>query len=313
MFIRPIGEESLGVRSMSLYVETKDLRIILDPGASLVPIRFGLPPHPREFEALRGFREGLMKLVDKVDYLFISHYHRDHFTPPYGSLYMGTGDRDYETVYGGKVVFAKDYETVNPSQRRRGIGLFKAMQGLVGKWVKCDGQVININNTRLIFSKPIPHGKPGSRTGYVVGLAIIDDSGSLLYLPDVQGPLSNEAIDFALSIKADVVVIGGFPAYLLGRAFKQEDLDLAKSNLLRIWSQGRPRRLVVAHHLLRVINWREYLPMGVRVETYASLLGLSDNLLEARRKELYETEDPGKDYVNKFRSRAEGKEESNED
>jgi hypothetical protein len=53
--------------------------------------------------------------------------------------------------------------------------------------------------------------------------------------------------------------------------------------------------------------------MGVRVETYASLLGLSDNLLEARRKELYETEDPGKDYVNKFRSRAEGKEESNED
>lgn len=309
MIIKPIGEESLGVRSMSLYVETSDLKIIIDPGASLVPFRFGLPPHPREFEALERFRKSLMDLAGKVDYLFISHYHRDHFTPPYGSIYMGTGDKDYEAIYEGKVVFAKDHLTVNPSQRRRGIGLFKAVQGLVKQWVKCDGATFKINNTKVLFSEPIPHGKPNSRTGYVVGLAITDESGSLVYLPDVQGPLSREAVEFTLRVKADIIVVGGFPVYLLGRAFKQEDLNEANSNLMTIWERAKPTKLIIAHHLLRVINWREYLPSGIRVSTYASLLGLSDNLLEARRRELYEVENPGRDYVNKFRRIKDGQED----
>ncbi len=304
MLITPLGEESLGVRSMSLYVETKSLRILIDPGASLAPFRFGLPPHPREFDALKAFRDRLMNMVSKADYIFISHYHRDHFTPPYGSIYMGTGAKDYELIYEGKVVLAKDYETVNPSQRRRGIGLFKAVQSLVGKWIKCDGQVINIDGTRLIFSNPIPHGKPGSRTGYVVGLGIIDESSSLAYIPDVQGPLSREAVEFALSLKAETLIVGGFPAYLLGgKSFKQEDLDEANNNLIIIWNTVKPRKLVIAHHLLRIINWRDYLPSMIKAHTYASLLGLSDNLLEARRRELYENEDPGRGYVNKFRSR----------
>ena len=301
MLIKPLGEESLGVRSMSLYVETKDLKILIDPGASLVPFRFGLPPHPREFDALKAFRGKLMNLADKVDYIFISHYHRDHFTPPYSSIYMGTGAKDYELVYEGKVVFAKDYETVNPSQRRRGIGLFKAIQGLVNKWVKCDGQSIKVNNTRLIFSTPIPHGKPGSRTGYVVGLGIIDESSSIGYIPDVQGPLSREAVEFALNLRADFLIVGGFPAYLLGGSFKQEDLNEANNNLVTIWSNAKPKKLIIAHHLLRVINWRDYLPSGIEAHTYASLLGLSDNLLEARRRELYEVENPGRDYISRFK------------
>ncbi|ABW01587.1 MBL fold metallo-hydrolase [Caldivirga maquilingensis] len=304
ILIRPLGEESLGIRSMSLYVETRGLRILIDPGASLAPFRFGLPPHPREFDALKAFRERLMDLVDKVDYIFISHYHRDHFTPPYSSVYMGTGAKDYELIYGGKVVLAKDYETVNPSQRRRGIGLFKAVQGLVSKWVKCDGQVIDINGTRLIISNPIPHGKPGSKTGYVVGLGIIDESGSLAYIPDVQGPLSREAVEFALSLKAEILVIGGFPVYLLGNSFKQEDLNEANNNLITIWNMAKPKKLILAHHLLRIINWRNYIPSIIEAHTYASILGLNDNLLEARRRELYEIEDPGRGYVNKFKRRS---------
>lgn len=304
MLITPLGEESLGVRSMSLYVETKGLRILIDPGASLVPFRFGLPPHPREFDALKAFRERLMNLVSKVDYIFISHYHRDHFTPPYSSIYMGTNARDYELIYEGKVVLAKDHETVNPSQRRRGIGLFKAVQGLVGKWIKCDGQVMEINGTRLIFSNPIPHGKPGSKTGYVVGLGIIDESGSLTYIPDVQGPLSREAVEFALSLKAETLIVGGFPAYLLGsKSFKQEDLNEANNNLITIWNNAKPKKLILAHHLLRIINWRDYIPSIIKPYTYASLLGLSDNLLEARRRELYEVENPGKGYINRFKRR----------
>ena len=49
----PIAAESLGVRSMCTYIETPDLRVLLDAGVSLCPYRFRLPPHPKEFEAIK--------------------------------------------------------------------------------------------------------------------------------------------------------------------------------------------------------------------------------------------------------------------
>ena len=52
MKIIPIASDSLGVRSMATYVETKDCKILIDPSAALGPKRYGLPPHNKELEAL---------------------------------------------------------------------------------------------------------------------------------------------------------------------------------------------------------------------------------------------------------------------
>jgi len=41
--IIPLAFESFGVRSMATYVET-DQKILIDPGTSLGPKRFGFPP-----------------------------------------------------------------------------------------------------------------------------------------------------------------------------------------------------------------------------------------------------------------------------
>jgi predicted metallo-beta-lactamase superfamily hydrolase len=43
--IVPLAFDSFGVRSMSTFVETDDLRILIDPGVALAPIRYGLEPH----------------------------------------------------------------------------------------------------------------------------------------------------------------------------------------------------------------------------------------------------------------------------
>jgi hypothetical protein len=48
MRVMPLAADSLGVRSMATYVEAGDLRLLLDPGASLSPHRYGLPPTPDE-------------------------------------------------------------------------------------------------------------------------------------------------------------------------------------------------------------------------------------------------------------------------
>ena len=81
MEILPVGEESLGVRSMCLYVETRDVRILFDAGVSLAPRRFGLPPHTRELERARSVRGEIVRLAQQADIITVSHYHRDHFTP----------------------------------------------------------------------------------------------------------------------------------------------------------------------------------------------------------------------------------------
>src|SRR2546422_2382069 len=53
----PLAAESLGVRSMATYVEAGDLGILIDPGATLAPARWGLPPADAEWQGPRGAHE----------------------------------------------------------------------------------------------------------------------------------------------------------------------------------------------------------------------------------------------------------------
>ena len=46
----PLAAESLGVRSMATYVEVGGLGILIDPGATLAPTRWGLPPAEEEWQ-----------------------------------------------------------------------------------------------------------------------------------------------------------------------------------------------------------------------------------------------------------------------
>ena len=52
MKVVPLAADSLGVRSMATYVEAGSTGLLLDPGATLAPSRYGLPPSAEEWEAL---------------------------------------------------------------------------------------------------------------------------------------------------------------------------------------------------------------------------------------------------------------------
>ena len=51
--VKPLAFDSFGVRSMATLVETDDLRVLIDAGVSLAPLRYGLRPHPKEEERMR--------------------------------------------------------------------------------------------------------------------------------------------------------------------------------------------------------------------------------------------------------------------
>ena len=119
----PLAAESLGVRSMCTFVETPDLRILLDAGVSLCPNRFGLPPHPLEFKAIIECRRRIAEAAEKADVVTLSHYHFDHHTPSYEDWLCNwtAEDETAKQIYEGKVVLIKNSkEWINFSQRRRG-------------------------------------------------------------------------------------------------------------------------------------------------------------------------------------------------
>src|SRR5215831_7536796 len=105
--VTPLAFESMGVRSMSTLVQTKDVTILLDAGVALGP-RFRLMPHPREFIARDMARRRIEEAADKAKVVTISHYHHDHHTPSFSDpVWLGSSIESLKRIYAGKTVLAK--------------------------------------------------------------------------------------------------------------------------------------------------------------------------------------------------------------
>ena len=110
MKIVPLAADSLGVRSMATYVEAGSTGLLIDPGATLAPARYGLPPSQEEWEALKRANDRISAYATRARYVFVSHYHEDHF-------------RSDPACYVGRVVLAKDpRRLVVGAQARRASG-----------------------------------------------------------------------------------------------------------------------------------------------------------------------------------------------
>ena len=158
--VQPLAEESFGVRSMCTYVETADVRVLLDAGVSLGPSRFRLPPHPKEYQAMAICRERISAAAKQADVVTVSHYHFDHHTPSYTDWLSNWSSAEVaREIYEGKQLLVKNYRTkINPSQRRRG-WLFKKTGGKHGeKLVFADSRTFEFGDTKLRFSEPVFHG-----------------------------------------------------------------------------------------------------------------------------------------------------------
>ncbi len=278
MKIIPIASDSLGVRSMATYIETRDCKILIDPSAALGPKRYGLPPHQLELETLIKTKEEIANIAKKCDILTISHYHYDHFDPD-------------ETFYEGKKVFAKDISrNINKSQTQRGKDFRDIVRGKC-ELIYCDDSKHKIGNTDITFSPPFFHGPENVRLGYVIMTTVDDGEKKILHASDVQGPVTKNATDYILKQKPDLLIMDGPPTIFLGWKFSLKNLEAASDNLLKIIKKINCE-VILDHHLLRDIRYREIFPepykkVGKNVKTFAEYLGKENNTLEAHRKELW--------------------------
>ncbi len=281
MKILPVAFDSLGVRSMATYVETKDVRIFIDPGVSVSPDRYSLPPHRLELDRHREMWEAIKHWMSISDIVIITHYHYDHHNP------------DEREIYDNKDVLLKHPRAfINQSQKERAASLLSMIESRAKTISIADGETYNFGETRVTFSTPVYHGL-SERLGYVLEV-FIEEGEKFLFTSDVQGPLNDEAVNFIIKKAPDTIILDGPATYLLGSHYKKSDINLAIENLKKIIVNTPVKRLVIDHHLLRDLHWADYI-IGLdsvkdefEICSAAGYLGKKEEILEARRKELYE-------------------------
>ncbi len=297
--VTPLAAESLGVRSMCTFVETPDVRVLLDAGVSLGPSRFGFRPHPQEYRALKAARKRIADAAERAEVVTISHYHFDHHTPSYTDWFQHwSSDEVARQIYEGKTVLAKSYrDNVNFSQRHRGWVFANTGGRYAEKLEYVDGKEYLFGDTKIRFSEPVVHGEPGTELGWLLMTTIEHDDERALFTSDVQGPMHTATLKTILNENPRVIIIGGPPAYLVGLV-DEESIQIGLQNLVKI-VQKIPTA-VLEHHLLRQEDWRETAKSVFEaaevakhsVLTAAEFVGEENTLLESKRKQLYATDPP---------------------
>jgi predicted metallo-beta-lactamase superfamily hydrolase len=281
--IIPLAIDSFGVRSMATFVETDDLKVLIDPGVALAPVRYGLEPHPLEWQRLEETWETIKQYAENADVLIVTHYHYDHHDP------------DSPELYKNKTVFIKHpTQSINLNQRERAALFLEGIKGMPKKSEVADGKNFQLGKTFINFSKAVCHGT-NPRLGYVVEVSIKSNDEKFLYTSDVEGPSLEDQIAFILEEKPDFLFVDGAMTYMLGYRYSFKSLELSNNNLVKVIKKTNLYTLVLDHHLLRDLDYRARIKpiyeaaekRGVKVVTAAEFCGRRIEMLEALRRELY--------------------------
>jgi predicted metallo-beta-lactamase superfamily hydrolase len=285
--VTPIAADSFGVRSMATFIETTSVRLLIDPSAALAPMRYGLRPHLVEWQRLDESWSKIIEFAASADIIILTHYHYDHHST------------HHPEVFKDKRVFIKDPAlNINRSQMWRAAHFLQSIQGLPKEIKPADGKSLRVGETTIRFSPAVTHGVD-NKLGYVVEVCVKSGGESVVFTSDVQGPVSEDQAKFILENTPQTLVVDGPPTYLIGGSFKEDDLKQAThllTKILRSLATSGLHTVILDHHLLRDLNYRERMKpvyevgeeLGVRLSTAAEFIGRGVDLLEARRKELYQ-------------------------
>jgi len=300
----PLAFESLGVRSMCTFVETNDVKILIAPGAALGP-RFRLLPHPEEYNALRDSRQRIRKYAGIADLLVVSHYHHDHFTPNFtDTTWLASSLREAQHIYRNKTLLVKDARSsTNVSQRRRGWIFQSFCRKINAETIAADGRSFEYGDTRVRFSVALPHGEDSTELGSLLATVIESRDEKLIHASDIQGPISEKALQFILAERPSAIIVGGPPTYLSGVKISEDSIRRGMSNLATV--AKKVPVVIVDHHLLRAQDSLRELsaisdeikPLGGSIMTAAECIGEKPRLLEANRGSLYQEKPPSRQFM----------------
>lgn len=272
MKIFPIAGETLGVRSTTLFVETKDLKILIDPGFSIPQLKNSLPPTPYEFREGDKIKKVLKEKERECDLIIITHYHMDHFS--YN-----------DEFYKNKIVFIKDPENfISENQKERAKKLLNLLEKNSKSFQIACNEVI-FGNTKIKFSKIFPHGVD-EKMGGVISV-LIDDGEKLIYSSDISGFSSETSESFVIEENPDILIFDGPVAEVLEKAIENTEKILYETNI---------KMFIMEHHPYRDLDYKKRIKdyfylfekRGISLLNYALFLNREEMLLEGERELFYE-------------------------
>ncbi|MEM5829166.1 MAG: hypothetical protein QW040_01060 [Candidatus Aenigmatarchaeota archaeon] len=285
MKILPIAFESLGTRSMACLVTTTSQKILIDPGVSLAPLRYGLQPHSIELKRLEEHWKKIVEFAKESEILIITHYHYDHHNP-WENL----------EIYKKKTVLVKHpTEKINFSQKQRASLFLEKIKGFPVVLEYADGEEFKFGKTEIVFSEPVFHGA-NQKLGWVIEVLIKEGNEKFIFTSDVEGPVIKDQVEFILENKPNFIIVDGPMTYMLGYRYTHENFRVSLKNLIKIIEEASPEVLILDHHLLRDLKYKEKIAtvlktseeLNINVLTAAEFLGKPVDMLEARRRELYQ-------------------------
>jgi predicted metallo-beta-lactamase superfamily hydrolase len=193
--------------------------------------------------------------------------------------------------------------STNVSQRRRGWIFQSFCRKIHAEIIVADGKSFDYGDTKVRFSPALPHGEDSTELGSVLATVIESGSEKFIHASDIQGPISETALQFILSERPSAVIAGGPPTYLAGYKASEDSIKRGMSNLAMI--AKKVPLVVVDHHLLRAqeslqelsVISAEVKPLGGSIMTAAEYIGEQPRLLEANRRKLYEENPPSRQFI----------------
>jgi predicted metallo-beta-lactamase superfamily hydrolase len=274
MEVIPVAFDSMGARGMSCLVHTKGESFMIDPGVNLGPRRHKLPPHPLEEEKKSVLWKRIEKEIKKVQTVILTHYHYDHLNP-----------EAYHVFFGKRVILKHPHDNLNYNQQRRASLLLDSIKGKSSEIIFADGARRDFKDLNLTFSDAVPHGLDTKR-GCVVQVVFEEPGCRFLFTSDVEGANLDSQLMFILKHNPDILLLDG-PAITFPKS--------RSHRICEIIEKTDVKTLIVDHHIMREENWREYIQdaidlakeKGVRLVSAAGYRGEGENLLEARRVDLF--------------------------
>jgi predicted metallo-beta-lactamase superfamily hydrolase len=279
MRIDILAAESLGVRGLCCTVETRQRRIVIDPGLALGYQREGLLPHPAQVAVAEAIRCKIIAAVEDATDLVISHFHGDHVPLPDANPHQLPAQR-VAPLRSTTRLWTKGPKGLSPSMGQRRTVLAKT---LGREMANAEG----LRDGALRFSVPMAHGQADSHLGTVMMTRIEEGDTVFVHASDIQ-LLDDSAVSLLLDWHPDIALVGGPPLYLS---------RLSPAERAAAWENAKRLArdvaiLILDHHLLRSeegLVWLDRLSSETQATVIcaADFAGQQRCLLEARRVQLY--------------------------
>ncbi|MBN2415197.1 hypothetical protein JXO52_05120 [bacterium] len=288
MLITPLAAESMGGRSMATSIETGDCRVIIDPWLQEAPLRFGLGPHPVEIWHAEKLKSRIRLFLRSADVVIVTHYDAATFS-------LLTPD-----ICRGKTIFMRNPNQNTAPQYRNTIFEFsEKIRRVADELAFVDGRSLKRGKTKLHFSLSVP-GTPETLPDFVMPVSIRDRKQTFFYSSETAGSLDRQAERFFREEKPHTCYLDGPETTWRKDGGELGALDQLIKRYMELLLSSLVQVLVIDHHLMRDIHWREKAKLmfkmaeksALAIKTAAEFRGDENNLLEARRDQLYEIEPP---------------------